>query len=820
MDILVLDAPMKFIHGKMIEQGAKEWSRYLTSQFNPIGRGTLYSEQFDKETGLKVYLYSANITLECVGESKGYLKVIKAEETDVITYHKIIEEGKLLEEKITFVPVYKFQYINGKEHHDVERFMQDEQGKRALESYMEEWKNLIADEETLSSTTEAVKDVTDDSVDGALVKEAIKKIYAGKTAHKEMRSFMPDIENLKAPVPKELQSDAYTMHYDMLSAQQKEALVSALSTDDLYLMDTQQIVENKSKQVMPLIKEMVQRVASNNKRVLVVAPESHQVEEILQDLENESIEVVQLQQLEEGKQNSKYALEYKMNHMKDSILNQLNEEASKHNRHKEELDQMKKECDLYQTADKTIKLSFDILDLLKEIEAEKAAIMQESRELGLQGMAYAETLERYEAIPEKEHEVYQKLKQALGQDEGLYDEMIWMKTNEGPVHYQEYKELILEYSKAVQAFEEKLTTYKAQIAERSKWEEEYKALELQLLELRRQHLKIEALKQVDLNGTIEADEEIEQQIHTLEGKLQDLSSEKSKFETGIVSTRYLDEVKVKVYELKEKVEVYVAEYKSVLGEIYGKEEITKADVIEVFKRMQKVEALFEEEDAYAEYLEGLQTYFEMEVIVKKNEKLLQLQEVNHSKMVDLLKKQQEVNSLLSTKLEEVEFRSFLKLVDDGEVLAEQILSNPLSEESEEALEKLEAAVQQRTFKLQIYKEKVDFYEELSKLKTDWQQSLMENKDLLRDYLMEQVKVVGTTCNAIGTCQDVALARTEFEYVIITEAHRIPGLEMLIPMIHGKKGILIGDAVSYPVSLFARLYKNCPKENKSPLEMLA
>lgn len=819
MDILVLDAPMKFIHGKMIEQGAKEWSRYLTSQFNPIGRGTLYSEQFDKETGLKVFLYSANITLECVGESKGYLKVVKAEETDVITYHKMIEEGKLLEEKITFVPVYKFQYINGKEHHDVERFMQDEQGKRALESYIKEWKNLIADEEALSSTTEAVTDVIDDSVDGTLVKEALKKIYVGKTANKEMRSFMPDIENLKAPMLKEFESSAFTMHYELLNAEQKEILASALSTDDLYFVDTQYIVENKSKQVMPLIKEMVQQVTGENKRVLVVAPESHEVEEILHDLESESIEAVQIQQSEEN-QMSKYALEYKMNHMKESVLNKLNEEASKHNRHKEELDQMKKECELYQTADKTIKLSFEILDLLQETEVEKAAIMEESKELGLQGMAYAETLERYEAIPQKEHEVYQKLKQALGQDEGLYEEMLWMKTNEGTIHYDEYKELILEYSTTIQAFEEKLKTYKAQIAERNKWEEDYKALELQLLELRRQHLKTEALKQVDLNGTIETDEEIEQQIHDLEERLQELSKEKNKAETGIVSTRYLDELKVKVYELKEKVEAYLAEYKAALSAICSKEEITKADVIQVFKRMQKVEGLFEEDEAYAEYLEGLQTYFEMEVIVHKNEKLIELQDVNHNKMGDLLKKQQEINSLLSTKLEEVEFRSFLKLVEDGEILAEQILRHPLSEQSKEALEKLEAAVQQRAFKLQIYKEKVDFYEELVKLKTEWQQSLMEDKDLLRAYLMEQVKVVGTTCHAIGACQDVVLGRAEFEYIIITDAHRISGLEMLIPMIHGKKGILIGDAVSHPVSLFARLYKDCPKENKNSLEILA
>ncbi|MBE6023347.1 MAG: hypothetical protein E7231_08955 [Cellulosilyticum sp.] len=817
MDILVLDAPMKFIHGKMVEQGAQEWSRYLNSQFNPIGRGTLYSEHFDRETGLRVFLYSAAITLECVGESKGYLKVIKAEETDVVTYHKVIEEGKLLEEKITFVPVYKFQYINGKEHHDVERFMQVEEQKKALESYVEEWYQLIAKEHSLEQTDEQKED---EALNDNYMVETLKKLYAGQTANKEMRTFMPDVVNLKAPLIKSFLNENFTMHYEMLSQQEKQILSHALSTEDVYFIHTQSTKTHTGQtQIVPaisLIKEMVEQGTSNQQKVMVVAPNNEQVEAILGALEECRVGVAGLHDPKQDKE-GKYTLAYQIEHMKESVLKKLNEEESKHSKHKEELDQMKKECDIYHNADRTIKLGFEILALLKEIEEEQVALKEESEALGHEGMSYVEALERYENISKHKREVYQKLKEALKYDAGLYEELIWMEQHGSAIHYQEYKDLVLEYDQEVQVFEEKLKAYQAQIAKRSTYEDAYKQIELELLELRRKHLKTEALKQVDFNETIETDETLIQKIEALEAKRQALDEEKAYIEMGIISTRHLDEMKVKLYELKEKVEAYIAMYSFELGGIYCKEDITKAEVIDIFKRMQRVEALFEEDEAYVEYLDGLEEYFEIEAIVKKNEQLLGLQQANQDQMMELLKKQQEVHSLLTSKLEEAEFKAFLDFVDEGQSLALTILENPLGEASLEALEILETAVAQRDYKLQVYKEKVDFYEELSKLKADWKQSLMEDEALMRDYLVDQIKAVGTTCHALLACKEQALVNGSFEYVIISEAHQITGLDMLIPMIQGKKIILLGDATSNLKSLFTHLYQNCPKENKSSLE---
>ena len=128
-------------------------------------------------------------------------------------------------------------------------------------------------------------------------------------------------------------------------------------------------------------------------------------------------------------------------------------------------------------------------------------------------------------------------------------------------------------------------------------------------------------------------------------------------------------------------------------------------------------------------------------------------------------------------------------------------------------------MEQKVCKLQVYKDRVAFYEDLAKLKEDWKQALTDKKDMLLKYLRDQVEVVGATCQEVEENQDEVLAKKDFEYVIVSRAQQIPGLELLIPMIRGKKVILIGDATSQGVSLFARLYERCPKENKSLLETL-
>ena len=810
MDILVLDAPMKVIHGKMVEQGAQEWSRYLMNQFNPIGRGTLYSETYDKVQGLKVYLYSAVITLECVPENKGYLKVVKATETDIETYHKVIEEGKLLEEKITFVPVYKFQYINGKEHHDIEQFMVLEEEKRTFEEYVLKWKSFVG--EAPQNQCDSGLKVNEEQLEASL-----KVLYKGQSANQEMKEFLPEVKNVKVPSLIVFKPEDFSAHYETFTKTQKYILEKALSVQDLYMI-------RGDAQTVPIIRELVHYVTDKTCKVLIVAPDNEQVEALLGELESEQqrsvtskcpIEVVRLQSpCDETK--SLYSLEEKVNKVKEAALNRLKQEASKYTRHKEELEQMEDECKLYQKAEQTIGLYLEIIAVLEDIQNEKAEIIETSRKLGQEGIRYSESLDEYSAFSKEQHEIYGKIKEALGKNHNLQDEITWMKSHQEAIEYEVYKRLITDYSDAVHNFEERLVAYKKQEEHKKQFEKDYKALETQLLEARRQHLKTEALKQIDPNGDIATDDIVKQEIEELENRLEEMHLSKQN-EKAMISTRYLDELKAQVYKLKAQVEVYIAEHKEALEKACSKEQLTKRDVISAFKRMEEVEMLFDREQDYTVYLKGMEHYLELEVKVEENNELMKKQEAIEEKLTGVLKKEQEVMSLLSTKLEETEFKAFVKLIGEETKDIESVIKAPRDKESIQVMEKLKTVIQQRILRLQVYKEKVNFYEGLAKIKEDWKQSLLQETEMLTEYLMKKINVVGTTCSALAEHKIFNLLEEPFEYVIVQHADEIVGLDMIVPLIHGKKVILIGKTHGEARNLFESLYEVCPAENKIDIQ---
>lgn len=815
MDILVLDAPMKFIHGKMVKQGAKEWSRYLSELFNPIGRGTLYKSCFNKESGLTIYLYSAAITLECVGEQKGYLKVIKAYETDVMAYHTAIEEEKLIEEQITFVPVYKFQYINTKEHHDVERFIEIEESKEKMKDYLRQW-HEVAEKLGGQETEVATDRISRSSTLQEAVEETIHKIYLGKAAHPRLKSFILNLENVRGPIFKDIDIEGFTPQYELLSNEQKDVLERALSIEDLYL------INQPYEQTVILVREMVEQMISQKENVLLVAADEQKLQELLEVLSQEKdAHVAALESLAETayeKANKNYTLSKKLQVFKKNILEKLEKEAYKYSKHKEELEGMKEKCELFQEAEETLLFIKDSCALLEENGKHKEQLEQERQSLESQIAACSKEVAIYDTLPQAEHHIYAKLKVQLQQQEDLYRELLWMKDNGRQIEYEKYKELIISYGKQVKLFDERLSTYKKQMNARGQYEIEYKFIEGKLLELRRQYLNQQALKQVDRNSGSEDDEAVKEEINKLEERLKEIDGENELAKTGLITKRSLDELKAEVYRLKDEVEAYMETHSQALKTLFAKEEVTKGEVIEAFKRMRRVEALFGENIPYEIYLQGMEAYFKLEETVLKHKQLLKALEEKKAQLEELHTKQNEVKYLLISKIEEQPFKAFLELVENGQELAKEILENPLMDERSKAIEGLEKAVQQREYKLNVYKEKVAYYEEMGKLKSDWQAALSGDQEDVEAYLMSKINVVGATCQGLVEYREQKLVNRPFEYVIICGAEQFPNLELLIPMIKGKKMIIMGQKEEGINSLFSKIYMDCPPENKYSLGM--
>ena len=111
-----------------------------------------------------------------------------------------------------------------------------------------------------------------------------------------------------------------------------------------------------------------------------------------------------------------------------------------------------------------------------------------------------------------------------------------------------------------------------------------------------------------------------------------------------------------------------------------------------------------------------------------------------------------------------------------------------------------------------YKKELQSFQELDdkskSLRKEWI-SLLENKDnsnIVGEYLLSGFQIIGVTCVGLAN-KNYGLSNIDFDLVIIDEAGKaLPG-ELIIPINHAKKLIIIGDHKQLPPVVDTLLYKN-------------
>lgn len=129
--------------------------------------------------------------------------------------------------------------------------------------------------------------------------------------------------------------------------------------------------------------------------------------------------------------------------------------------------------------------------------------------------------------------------------------------------------------------------------------------------------------------------------------------------------------------------------------------------------------------------------------------------------------------------------------------------------------------------------------------TSWKYELENNPYKLDEVFKKYSDVYGTTCQKVGSFGFNSINNLpEYDYVIVDEAARANALDLLIPLVNGKKIILVGDHKQLPhlienemdeelkknsnitkenyekyikESLFGRLYDEIPKDRKVMLD---
>lgn len=97
-------------------------------------------------------------------------------------------------------------------------------------------------------------------------------------------------------------------------------------------------------------------------------------------------------------------------------------------------------------------------------------------------------------------------------------------------------------------------------------------------------------------------------------------------------------------------------------------------------------------------------------------------------------------------------------------------------------------------KIEKQKKKFEQFSKYERLKNDWLKRVNQSEELEK-ILLEEVSVIGATC--IGIANYSNIFNLNFDLVIIDEAGRATPPELLVPMVLGKKIVLVGDQKQLP-----------------------
>ncbi|WP_301108109.1 AAA domain-containing protein [Sporosarcina sp.] len=178
------------------------------------------------------------------------------------------------------------------------------------------------------------------------------------------------------------------------------------------------------------------------------------------------------------------------------------------------------------------------------------------------------------------------------------------------------------------------------------------------------------------------------------------------------------------------------------------------------------------------------------------------------------------------------------------------LHEQLDPEIEQKLKKVTVVLETTVRELEEFRTEREQLPILQELQAQWEQLLQEANDYdldeIRKLYVEHANVIGTTCVASASKQFME-EYPEFDVVIIDEVSKATPPELLLPMLKGKKVILVGDHHQLPPlvgqetmdelvdqqkdpdvqremkkllneSLFERLFRTLPKQNKTMLSI--
>ncbi|WP_366161243.1 AAA domain-containing protein [Bacillus infantis] len=642
-------------------------------------------------------------------------------------------------------------------------------GHLVVEAYSTDMLNKVFKEADLKSGYLWVDDVGEKAII-ARQKEALHILFNKESANPDLKEFVPDA-NMLLPRPN---LSRWNGSGTTLTGAQKEAIQGALSGNDVYMIQGPPGTGKTT-----VISEIIRTLAKENKKVLLSSQTHLAVDNVLQRIgEEKDIRAIRIGKEEKIELDcEKFSLPNRVSSLQEEVIQTVLDREAEADHISVELEDTKQLLDAHQKMQKEVKYIVNLVQKIISKSVEKESLTSEiyNQQLLLKELE-TETIE-----------FHSRFEGRLSEFEAIFEQVENSKSTQAEIVEQAILSCHLDI-KDEDVYS--LSIYQDILEEWKRLKEEDQSIENQVNQLSQQKRKLEHRLQEETNtynrlvsfeSSSNHDQimEKEQQLEFIRFELNEIIFRA----TGLLKERNNGhEMMTSLFKEAEAqqsiIEDYIDGHQKLWIEMFGKKALKKSEFIECFKKKQQFDKEFSKSP------EDIDLFLNIE---------------GYTGYIDSMGKKQEIQASFD-KLQ-VDHRKIEKYISKFEGSLESYrLDQQISlylhhyEISFEHLEVNKELSRIMEFQKQ-YKDKehkVQLIQQTKQLRSEWTSQLKFYQESFEDVYIKLSNLICATCLGISSSQNNHFHRTEFDYVIIDEAARSSTLELLIPMVRGKKIILVGD----------------------------
>lgn len=601
-------------------------------------------------------------------------------------------------------------------------------------------------------------------------KTALKKLFTRDTANRSLKDFMPNIEN--ASTSREISLyDEWDDSKSNLNSFQKNAIKGALSCEDIFLIQGPPGTGKTT-----VICEIIKEIANRNQNVLVSSQSHLAVDNVLQRIgEEEKIRAIRIgseDKIELGCE--KYLLNNRVTHVQERLCRNLIEFDKKKQKIVEDLNNIKELAIRYNLVKDKMKLLINLVENYNSHIKIKDNINEELSK----NIKYKESLNK--KITKDDREILENSKilgdivSALNDYESNEEvSKFILKINDANISTGDLEQ-VENFSTIVSVLQLEIKNYKDIENKRYVLCETLKRYEVEFDTIREQIISLS--DQYELTESTGVRSAITNKIEILKEDLREIKDNytQDEFKLRKIDLQ-LQEKMTLINECKMTANLYKEEIEKIL---INNAHIckSKAELLEVVNIRNYLLQKFDNQDIW-HFLKWIDRY---NCIKEVNAEVLEISNTI-SKIEESLSKENRMVLKLEEKLNEYGEDESIKYILENENI-------DILDVNKNLIMKLD----ELNISYTDLNRKLELIEKTNDLRSDLKADLDVYQSSFEDMYVGVSNVICSTCSGIAGTNNNNFISKEFDYVIVDEAAKCFSSELLIPMIKGKKIILVGD----------------------------